>query len=108
MAASVKPKTLAKYRLCKDAYVVPLIGETALQDLMPVRLNLLYGHLLEKGRVHQRGKQARACRGRRWRRCTGATPGAGRCGALGLPRAQRRRGRPTPVGRATAGPSLDT
>ncbi len=57
VAASVRPKTLAKYRLCKDAYVVPVIGTTLLQDLTPVRLNLLYGHLLKQGRVHRRGTQ---------------------------------------------------
>ena len=34
-----------------DAYVIPLIGDTRLQDLTPVRLNLLYGHLLTSGRV---------------------------------------------------------
>ncbi|WP_041258747.1 hypothetical protein [Pseudofrankia inefficax] len=54
----MRPKTPAKYRLCKDAYVVPVIGETALQDLTPVRLNLLYGHLLKQGRVRRRAKQA--------------------------------------------------
>lgn len=57
VAASVRPKTLAKYRLCKDAYVIPVIGTTLLQDLTPVRLNLLYGHLLKQGRVHRRGTQ---------------------------------------------------
>ncbi|WP_163550269.1 tyrosine-type recombinase/integrase [Candidatus Frankia nodulisporulans] len=57
MAASVRPKTLAKYHLCRDSYIVPVIGETALQDLTPVRLNLMYAHLLEKGRVHRRGQQ---------------------------------------------------
>ncbi|WP_200902537.1 Arm DNA-binding domain-containing protein, partial [Protofrankia coriariae] len=58
VTASVRPKTLEKYRLCKDAYVIPVIGATLLQELTPVRLNLLYGHLLTQGRVHRRGTQS--------------------------------------------------
>ena len=43
------------YRNYLDAYVIPVIGETAIQDLTPVRLNLLYGYLLENGRVRGPG-----------------------------------------------------
>ena len=38
-----------------EAYVVPHIGDTALQDLTPIRLNLLYAHLLKDGRVRGPG-----------------------------------------------------
>ncbi len=31
-------------------YVTPYIGDTRLQDLTPVRLSLLYAHLLDHGR----------------------------------------------------------
>jgi len=53
--ASVRPSTWVNYRNYIDAYVLPAIGQTALQDLTPVRLNLLYGHLLTKGRVKAAG-----------------------------------------------------
>jgi len=43
------------YRDYLDAYVIPVIGQTALQDLTALRLNLLYAHLLEKGRVKSKG-----------------------------------------------------
>jgi integrase len=43
------------YRNYLDAYVTPIIGESAIQDLAPVRLNLLYGYLLEEGRVRGPG-----------------------------------------------------
>jgi hypothetical protein len=33
------------YRTYLDAYVTPIIGESAIQDVTPVRLNLLYGYL---------------------------------------------------------------
>ncbi|SBW21114.1 integrase family protein [Candidatus Protofrankia californiensis] len=49
--------TWTKYRNYKDAYVIPVIGQTALQELTPVRLNLLYVHLLDEGRVHRRKDQ---------------------------------------------------
>ena len=42
-------------RLPGRVYVIPVIGDTRLQDLTPVRLNLLYAHLLEHGRVKQAG-----------------------------------------------------
>lgn len=38
-----------------EAYVVPHIGDTALQDLTPIRLNLLYAHSLKDGRVRGPG-----------------------------------------------------
>lgn len=53
--ASVRPSTWVNYRTYMNAYVIPLIGETRLRDLTPVRLNLLYGHLLERGRVKRAG-----------------------------------------------------
>ena len=40
---SLRPTTWVNYRDYMDAYVIPIIGETRLQDLTPVRLNLLYG-----------------------------------------------------------------
>jgi len=52
---SLRPSTWTNYRDYMDAYVVPVIGQTSLQDLTPVRLNLLYSHLLENGRVRGPG-----------------------------------------------------
>jgi integrase len=43
------------YRDYMNAYVLPVLAESRLQDLTPVRLNLLYGHLLSKGRVRGAG-----------------------------------------------------
>lgn len=53
--SSLRPSTWVSYRNYMDAYVIPTIGETRLQDLSPVRLNLLYGHLLDQGRVKRPG-----------------------------------------------------
>ncbi len=53
--ASLRPTTWVNYRDYMNAYVIPVIGETRLQELTPVRLNLLYGHLLTKGRVRGPG-----------------------------------------------------
>ncbi len=47
---SVRATTWVNYGNYMRFYVIPHIGETRLQDLTPVRLNLLYGHLLEHGR----------------------------------------------------------
>ena len=47
---SVRPTTWANYGNYMRFYVIPHIGETRLQDLTPVRLNLLYAHLLTHGR----------------------------------------------------------
>ncbi len=47
----LRATTWVNYRHYMNGYVFPMIGDTPLQDLSPVRLNLLYGHLLEKGRV---------------------------------------------------------
>ncbi|EFC80274.1 tyrosine-type recombinase/integrase [Parafrankia sp. EUN1f] len=59
--AAVRPAvakgTWAKYRNYLTLYVVPVIGPTPLQDLTARRLDLLYGHLLDKGRLRQRGGQ---------------------------------------------------
>ena len=52
---SLRPTTWTNYRDYLNAYVIPTIGDTAIQDLTPVRLNLLYGHLLENGRVKRAG-----------------------------------------------------
>ncbi len=49
------PSTWVNYRDYLDAYVIPVIGDSRLQDLTPVRLNLLYSHLLETGRVKRPG-----------------------------------------------------
>lgn len=51
----VRPSTWVNYRAYLDYYVLPVIGETSLQDLTPVRLNLLYAHLLDQGRVRGAG-----------------------------------------------------
>lgn len=53
--SSVRPTTWVNYRNYLDAYVLPVIGASRLQDLTAVRLNLLYGHLLESGRVRSPG-----------------------------------------------------
>ena len=53
--SSLRPTTWVSYRSYLDAYVIPVIGDSRLQDLTPVRLNLFYSHLLEKGRVKQAG-----------------------------------------------------
>ncbi|HET9842412.1 MAG TPA: site-specific integrase, partial [Nocardioides sp.] len=57
--AAVKPAlrdtTWVNYRNYLDYYVIPVIGQTRLQDLTALRLNLLYAHLLEKGRVRKAG-----------------------------------------------------
>ncbi|MBI1759338.1 MAG: site-specific integrase [Actinobacteria bacterium] len=49
----VRPTTWTSYRDYRDAYVNPAIGHTALQDLSPVRINLLYTRLLANGRVRK-------------------------------------------------------
>ena len=51
----LRPSTWVNYRDYLNAYVIPVIGQTALQDLTPIRLNLLYSHLLESGRVRRPG-----------------------------------------------------
>ncbi|GAB3785172.1 site-specific integrase [Nocardioides ungokensis] len=53
--SALRPSTWVNYRNYLDAYVIPVIGQTALQDLTALRLNLLYAHLLEKGRVKTGG-----------------------------------------------------
>ncbi|RNM12066.1 site-specific integrase [Nocardioides pocheonensis] len=53
--SALRPSTWVNYRNYLDAYVIPVIGDTPLQDLDAVRLNLLYGHLLERGRVKSKG-----------------------------------------------------
>ena len=45
----LKPSAWQGYRDYLDAYVLPIIGATLLQDLDTVRLNLLYVHLVERG-----------------------------------------------------------
>lgn len=62
----LRPSTWTNYRDYLDAYVIPIIGDTVLQDLSPVRLNLLYGHLLEKGRVKRPGAEGLGARRRPW------------------------------------------
>jgi integrase len=53
--SSLRRTTWSAYRTYVNSYVIPIIGETRLQDLTPQRLNLLYAHLLEAGRVKRRG-----------------------------------------------------
>lgn len=47
--------TWANYRDYMNAYVIPHIGESSLQELTPARLNLLYSLLLKEGRVRGGG-----------------------------------------------------
>lgn len=75
---SIRPSTWVNYRDYQDAYVVPLIGDTALQDLTPVRLNLLYAHLLEQGRKRRTGQDPKVTRMRASKRtATTQKPPAG-------------------------------
>jgi integrase len=53
MDGNIRPSTWASYRDYRDSYVTPVIGSTALRDLTPVRINLLYSHLLKEGRVRK-------------------------------------------------------
>jgi len=53
--SALRASTWVNYRDYLDAYVIPVVGDTALQDLTALRLNLLYGHLLERGRVKTKG-----------------------------------------------------
>lgn len=53
--AGLRPTTWVNYGDYMRAYVLPVIGDTRLQDLTPMRLNLLYGHLLTNGRVRRPG-----------------------------------------------------
>lgn len=61
--AAVRPAvakgTWVKYRNYLTLYVVPVIGQTPLQDLTARRLDLLYGHLLDGGRLRRRGEQGK-------------------------------------------------
>lgn len=47
---TVRATTWASYGNYINLYVLPIIGATKLQDLTPLRLNLMYGHLLEQGK----------------------------------------------------------
>lgn len=51
----MRPTTLQNYRNYATLYVVPTIGDTKLQDLTPMRLNLLYRHLLDNGKRRGEG-----------------------------------------------------
>jgi integrase len=53
--STLRPTTWVHYRDYMNAYVIPVIGSTRLQDLTPIRLNLLYSHLLDRGRVKRPG-----------------------------------------------------
>src|SRR4051812_13784221 len=53
--AALRPTTWVHYGDYINAYVVPHIGATPLQELTPLRLNLLYTHLLEHSRVKRQG-----------------------------------------------------
>jgi len=52
---TLRPSTWVNYRNYLDAYVVPYVGDSRLRDLTAMRLNLLYSHLLEEGRVKRAG-----------------------------------------------------
>jgi integrase len=53
--SGLRATTWVNYRDYMDAYVIPVIGDSRLQDLTPARLNLLYAHLLKQGRVRGPG-----------------------------------------------------
>ncbi|MFL6023914.1 MAG: tyrosine-type recombinase/integrase [Marmoricola sp.] len=53
--SALRPSTWVNYRNYLDAYVIPIIGQTPLQELDAMRLNLLYSHLLTMGRVKSPG-----------------------------------------------------
>jgi integrase len=53
--STVRPTTWENYRSYLNAYVIPIIGKTPLRELDALRLNLLYSHLLEKGRIKTKG-----------------------------------------------------
>jgi len=46
----LKPSAWQSYRDYLDSYVLPVVGDSRLRELDPMRLNLLYAHLLERGR----------------------------------------------------------
>jgi integrase len=50
MEGRMRRSTWSSYRDYRDAYVNPVIGLSSLQELTPVRLNLLYSQLLKNGR----------------------------------------------------------
>ncbi|WP_081682775.1 site-specific integrase [Marmoricola sp. URHB0036] len=51
----LRPSTWVNYRDYMNAYVIPIIGDSRLRDLTPMRINLLYSHLLKDGRVRGPG-----------------------------------------------------
>ena len=53
--AQLRPSTWVNYRDYLNGYVLPIIGDSRLQDVTPMRLNLLYSHLLDHGRVKSKG-----------------------------------------------------
>jgi len=53
--ASVRPSTLAGYRMLVDAHITPALGLLRLQSLNAGHLNTFYGHLLEGGRRDGKG-----------------------------------------------------
>jgi len=53
--ASVRPTTLAGYRMLVDAHITPALGLLRLQSLNAGHLNTLYGQLLEGGRCNGNG-----------------------------------------------------
>ena len=84
---SIRPTTWVNYRNYVKLYVIPHIGDTRLQDLTPVRLNLLYALLLDHGRAPRR-RRAGAQDDRQ--RAPHAASRAARCGPLGHDTPQRR------------------
>ena len=81
MGSALRPSTWVNYRNYLDAYVIPVIGKTALQDLNALRLNLLYAHLLEAGRVKTAGGLAPPTRTRGRGSTASPTASSGRCGS---------------------------
>ena len=103
--SGVRPTTWVNYGDYIAAYVTPAHRETRLQDLTPVRLNLLYGHLLEHGRVKRARRPGAEDRPER---APHAAPRPPRRRQVGPDPPQRRRGRPAASGALEPEPTVWT
>jgi hypothetical protein len=59
VGSTVRPTTLAYYRMIVDCHLVPRIGGVPLQALSAGQINALYGTLLREGRRDGRGGLSR-------------------------------------------------
>ncbi len=53
--SSVRPTTLAGYRMLVESHLVPQLGSVKLQSLNAAQINAHYARLLAEGRVHGKG-----------------------------------------------------